>query len=37
MVGGSNDTRAASRGAEWWPEVVGCGGSVAVLGRRGGI
>jgi hypothetical protein len=24
---------AASRGAEWWPKVVGCGGGTAKLGR----
>jgi hypothetical protein len=33
MVGGSNGTGAASRGAEWWPEVAGCGGGAAELGR----
>jgi hypothetical protein len=30
--GGSNHTGAASRGAEWWLEVAGCGGGVAELG-----
>jgi hypothetical protein len=29
----SNGTVAASRGAEWWPEVAGCGGGAAELGR----
>jgi hypothetical protein len=24
---------AASRGAEWWPEVAGCGGGAAELER----
>jgi hypothetical protein len=33
MVGGSNNMGAASRGAEWWPEVAGCGGGAAKLGR----
>jgi hypothetical protein len=33
MVGGSNGTGAASRGAEWWPEVARCGGGAAELGR----
>jgi hypothetical protein len=31
MVGGSNGTGATSRGAKWWPEVAGCGGSAAEL------
>jgi hypothetical protein len=31
MVGGSNGTGAASRGAEWWPEVAGCGRGAAEL------
>jgi hypothetical protein len=33
MVGGSYGTGAASRGAEWWSEVVGCGGDAAELWR----
>jgi hypothetical protein len=33
MVGGSNGTGAVSRCAEWWPEVAGCGGGAAELGR----
>jgi hypothetical protein len=33
MVGGSNGTGVASRGAEWWPKVAGCGGGAAKLGR----
>jgi hypothetical protein len=33
MVGGSNGTGVASRGAEWWPEVVGCGGGTTELGQ----
>jgi hypothetical protein len=33
MMGGSNGTGATSRGAEWWPEVAGCGGGAAELGR----
>jgi hypothetical protein len=33
MVGGSNGTGAASRGAEWWPEVVGCRGGAGAGGR----
>jgi hypothetical protein len=33
MVGGSNGTGAASRGVEWWPEVVRCGGGAAELRR----
>jgi hypothetical protein len=32
MVGASNSTGAASRGAEWWPEVAGCGGGTTELG-----
>jgi hypothetical protein len=32
MVGESNSTGVASRGVEWWPEVVGCSGSAAELG-----
>jgi hypothetical protein len=33
MVGESNGMGAASRGAEWWPEVAGCGGGTAEVGR----
>jgi hypothetical protein len=33
VVGGCHGTGLASRGAEWWPEVVGCGGGAAELGR----
>jgi hypothetical protein len=32
-MGGSNGTGAASRGVEWWPEVVRCGGGAAELRR----
>jgi hypothetical protein len=31
--GGSNGTGVVSRGAEWWPEVAGCGGGATELGR----
>jgi hypothetical protein len=30
---GSNGTGAASRGAEWWPEVAGCGVGTTELGQ----
>jgi hypothetical protein len=33
MVGGSNARGVASRGAEWRPEVAGCGGGAAKLRR----
>jgi hypothetical protein len=33
MVRGSNATGVVSRGAEWWSEVVGCGGGAAELGQ----
>jgi hypothetical protein len=32
MVEESNGTGAAYRGAEWWPQVAGCGGGAAELG-----
>jgi hypothetical protein len=31
MVGGSNSSGAASRGAKWWPELAGCGGGATEL------
>jgi hypothetical protein len=33
MVGGSNAWGVASRGAEWRPEVAGCGGGTTKLRR----